>query len=836
MAATPTAAPGTAADAGLLTSSEQIFSSNHTLPQIRALHKALHAQVDDKAARLRTQVGGSYRELLGTADAIVGMRDGMDAVQAALERVGARCGRAVVKAKVGELRQFVERDADTPSAGVGQRPGQVARARLLEGCALAVGRVLRGGGDGEAAAKGERLVVAAKVLVLSRLLAKSLADGGLDADVSASVEASKKSLGSLRRRLLRSIEKVLELVGDEGPGREDVLNALCAYSLATSSGARDVLKHFLDVREEAMALAFDVQGGDRERGTASVLGGLELYTKTLTDFQALVPSKLTEALVKLGKNVLLDDEALRQSEGLRLDIYERWCGDDIRFFRPYIRHDDVDGAQARDMFVTWAGKGGEILMRGLTKALERLFDFKSIIEMRTSVLRLWIRDGGKAKGFDSSVMLNKLRGAISRHLLQVLSMKVGKLRLVGSEVAAALGSWQEGVTHDARGLWDSDGLDLDLSEGAAQFTQDLIARLYGRNDAVSKAVTCYQSWHHVIDDVGEVVEQLRRQRWDNDVDEIEDEDTIEGRQQLLSRDDPQTLHDRLEALLEKAFRDLDAQLAKEWDAQKEAAHSGAVAMYFARVLRDIRSRLPKLKAVEGFGLSLVPALHEKIVVAVVLSPLEELATSGLTRKVVAGRSLWEGEPELPTSPSPAAFGFLRNLSAAMGDAGLDIWSPAAVAVLKQHVRRRLREIWLEAIAARVEEGKADGVEVSNGDAGEDTERETDEADADGAKGDEAEEDAVESDEAEKGTPVHDLPAKVPTPAQQKDVLVQWLFDISILRCSLDANTGSKPDDLGDLEEHVFQLSQLDSDAARQRLAKASQEYWKRTSLLFGLLT
>ena len=74
-------------DLSTQTASAEIFSAGHTLPQIRTIHKALHARLDDTAARLRTQVGGSYRELLGTADAIVAMRADMDAVQAALGRM-----------------------------------------------------------------------------------------------------------------------------------------------------------------------------------------------------------------------------------------------------------------------------------------------------------------------------------------------------------------------------------------------------------------------------------------------------------------------------------------------------------------------------------------------------------------------------------------------------------------------------------------------------------------------------------------------------------------------------------------------------------------------------
>ncbi len=662
-------------DTSLLTSSAQIFSSNHTLPQIRAIHKALHVQIDDKAARLRTQVGGSYRELLGTADTIVQMRNDMDTVQGTLGRMGGRCGRAVVGGKVAGLAKFVREQT-----GAETELGLVAQARLLEACALTVERILRGpgggvGDEGSKVNRGGRLVVAAKVLVLSRLLVNSLGEDISDAGISVSVEASKKSLTSLRRKLLRAINKVLGLVSDTSD-REDVLKALCAYSLATSSGARDVIGHFLKMRAQAMAPALEVEEGERERSAKHVLKSLGLYTKTLLDVQALVPNKLMDALADLKRDALLTDKTLRRSESLRLDIYEQWCGEDIQYFKPYIRHDDLDGQQAKEMLSSWATEGSKVLMQGLEKTLERLFDFKSIVDMRTSVLQLWIRDGGKARGFDPSLMLEKLRGAINRHMLQVLNMKVSKLRLVGSEVAAALEAWQDGITDKQRSLWDdSDDFDMDVSNGAAQFTQDVVARLYGRNDAVSKAVTCYQSWYHVIDDVAQVVEQLRRQRWDNDIDEIEDEETIEYRQQLLSRDDPQTLHNRLDAALEKAFRELDKQLATEWDASKDGAKNGQISTYFVRVLRDIRSKLPKLKAVEDFGLALVPSLHERMVATVTVSPLGEFSAATLMRRTVVGRNLWEGEPELPTSPSPSTFRFLRSLTVSMGDAGMDLWSP-----------------------------------------------------------------------------------------------------------------------------------------------------------------
>jgi hypothetical protein len=797
---------------------------SYTLPQIRAIHTALHAQVSDVSSRLRTQVGGSYRDLLGTADTIAAMRADMDDVLRTLGGMGGRCGRGVVGGKVEGLERFgraVEgrvyvTATDGGAAGWGKDGvegrdlGVVARRGLLEGVGLGLRLVLSKAQGREKEGRGERLVLGARLYVLGRLLVKSFEGRGDD----GKVEAVRKSLETVHRgRLVRGIDAVLRSGSGRAMMHGDVLRALSAYSLATSSGARDVLRHFLNVRAKAIAMALELDEEERgARDPKDVLRALELYTKTLLDVQTLVPHKLTEALVALKEDRLLENASLKEMEGLRLDVYKRWSGDEIQFYTPFIRHDDLDGKQARELLTDWAEKGSEVLLRGLEKTLESMTEFKAIVELRTSVLKLWIAEGGKGRGFDPSEMLDDLREAINKHMLRVLETKVAKLRLVGSEVSAALDAWREGVTDRHQSFWDVDSLDTDLSNGAAQFTQDVVARLYGRNDAVSKVVTSYKSWFHVIDDVGQVVDQLKRQRWDNDVDEIEDEETIEERQKLLSKDDPLALSEHLNRLLVEAFKRLDGQLTASWDTQREGPNNGAVAMYFVRLLRDIRAKLPDLEAVGGFGLSAVPSLHEAVAKAVIISPLDEFATVTLARKTVVGRSLWEGEPALPGSPSPGAFKFLRNLTAAMGDAGGDLWSPVAVGVLKQHLSKQMSEAWLEVLDTLVE------AKVETKDADETTGEEVSDAkDADGSK---AEEEATEQE-----------PIESAAAAEQQDLRVQWLMDIYYLGLFLGPNQVS----MKELEEAVYQKSGLETPA-KERLAKASQEYYKRTNLLFGLLT
>ncbi|CAK7202438.1 hypothetical protein SEUCBS139899_005161 [Sporothrix eucalyptigena] len=958
-------------DVGLLTSSAQIFASNHTLPQIRAIHKSLHVQVDDKATRLRTQVGGSYRELLGTAETIVQMRSDMEGAQTTLAGMGGRCGRAVVGGKVAALATFVEHDQEQSALSL------AARARLLEACSRTASRLLsRTNPDystqtsaktskGHTASArqqrqqhllqqqswGERLVLASKVLVLSRLLVSSIGDKASaanhtkpkqrpatleDATVLASIGAAKKTLGSLRRRLRDMIEVIERSVLTEASGkpesaeddeddsgsldgergldnddgnnlreqrgrhgaqstaasaRDDLLRALCAHSLATTSGARDVLWQLLHVRSQAMALAFELDDEEHQHRhpqeyqpedcraswkSDNVLRGLALYTKTLLDVQALLPHRLPEALLGLKRRALLDDDALRQVEGLHLDVYARWCGEDVQYFKPYIRHDDLDAAQARDMLSKWAERGSEVLLAGLQRALEqkpstsadtlheqqppvirRHLDLNAIVDLRTRVLQLWIRDSSKARGFDPTELLDKMRAVFNEQMLQMLATKVGKLRLVGSEVAATLASWQDGVTDQHAQLWGADGsqaIDTDLSEGAVPFVRDVISRLHGRSDAVAKAVASYVTWRHVIDDVAAIVEQLRRQRWDIDIDDIvEDEDTIAQRQQLLSKDDPQTLHDRLEAALEAAFQELNTHIAAEWltvssSSTISATTKGNIAMYLVRVLREIRSRRPATTvasassssaAMSQLGLKIIPELHAAIAQVVVAQPVEQFASKVLTHKTVASRPLWDvagQDTALPSSPSPGAFRFLRELSISMSDAGMDLWSAAAVARLKRQVAEQLSEQWTKQLeTAGYLKETSEATPKTNG---------TQNADTNGKN------DTAEEGDGENGhTSAPD--STTLTEDERRDLLRQWLFDIAWLRCSLSANSTTSASentgetkDMAELEDVVFHRTGLvDEQEAnggggktpRQRVTKTAQEYWKKTSLLFGLL-
>jgi hypothetical protein len=201
--------------------------------------------------------------------------------------------------------------------------------------------------------------------------------------------------------------------------------------------------------------------------------------------------------------------------------------------------------------------------------------------------------------------------------------------------------------------------------------------------------------------------------------------------------------------------------------------------------------------------------------SVVSAPLEEFTSNILTRKRVIGRVLWEGQPALPSQPSPGSFKLLRNLVTAMGDAGLDLWSPAAVSVLKVAFAAQLSDAWRAKLDETVETQENESGPKATGD------------EARLAK--EADEKTEEDDEKSAET----VQPKNDTAELQKDILIQWLYDILLFQISL-STTGGSDVNITKLADEVFKKAEL-SNEARERMVKTSQDYWKRTSLLFGLL-
>ncbi|EHL01644.1 hypothetical protein GLAREA_07126 [Glarea lozoyensis ATCC 20868] len=783
------------------------------LPQVRQFHRQLTTSLDEKNARLRTLVGGSYRQLLGTAEMILEMRENIDVVEEKLGKVGKGCGRTVI----GDMaRGLATLEGERERAGL----EWASRVKTLGATALVIGRLLKKGGGEDRVVRAKNLLTAAKVLVLSRLLLKSVGDLAAtrskgDREV---VEEMRRKLAGSKRRLGRAINKTLEKT-DGDQNREDLVLALSAYSLATSSGAKDVLQHFLRrIRGTALALAFDDEDEHVERHVPGVIKALELYTRTLLDVQALVPRRLSEALAGLKSKPLLKDPALRDVEGLRLDVCEKWFGEEILFFTPYIRHDDLEVSLAVETLHKWAKGASEVLLSGFTESLSKSNEFKHVVDLRTRILQIWIKDGGRARGFDPSILLDGLREAINDRLISLIETRLKKLHLVATEVSGTLSSWstQRPETHTS--LWDSSMLDFEITSGATLFKESIIARTHGRSDAVSRVFKGYQTWRHLTDEISTIMAQLKKQRWDDNLEDIEDDDVLESRNTLLSTEDPNMLQEHLNECLTKAYKDLDARLKELLELHGDDAEAS---IYILRIIRDLRSELPNHESLHSFGLALIPTLHERLATNVTLGPIESFSKT-LRKKKVVGRALWEGKPELPVQPSPGTFKLLDQLMKAMVSVGGDLWSAVAVGVLKDKMSSDIAELWTEAL--QEVEAKE---EQTNGE---------DEKITESPQLLSTSQPSSPTSSPTDNAPPPSIPVPQPSPAQRKDLFIQFLFDILLLQLSLASaqakeSSSDKFVKLGDKIKKEISLE----PGEEKRLKASAEEYWKRSGLLFGLL-
>ena len=177
----------------------------------------------------------------------------------------------------------------------------------------------------------------------------------------------------------------------------------------------------------------------------------------------------------------------------------------------------------------------------------------------------------------------------------------------------------------------------------------------------------------------------------------------------------------------------------------------------------------------------------------------------------------------------------------MGDAGLDLWNPTAIRALKDTLGAQLCEAWQAALAAgedkrkekeaKVEEetqATAEGETTQEDGANVDKETEATSEDETN-KEDGANDGGAESPEAAKPA----SPSPSPDDAHRADLVIQWVYDMILLEIYLGTVEKSQAQ-LAALADEVFAKTGLDK-AAKERMRKASQEYWKRTSLLFGLL-
>jgi hypothetical protein len=774
-----------------LRSWEEAF--DHPLPVVRKLETQLRTQITENQNKLRSLVGTSYRDLLGTAERIIEMDGQMQLVEENLAGIGRRCDYRVVERSRNNLGRLGKSGGQEEE----KRLEIMARVKVLKSALEAVIKIVRKGGNA---------LGAAKVLVLARLLHKSISDSDNVPPVLAEL---KKKLAGARRRLLAYIERSLaKTTGD----RTVLSNTMCAYAMITSSAPKEILRHFLQVRYEQLESLAETPNEDNS------LAMLDLYGKTLVDTRDLFPRRLADALGQLSKVPLLQDDQLTSIQELNLDIYRRWIPEDIRTFTPWVRNDQLTASETSEGLMAWAKQAQAGFVQALEESLRPQRDAQVVLSTRRKVLSRFLSVSSKLRNDNFTQSIKDMQGVFMKHLEELAAHSAD---LQNFALKSLDNSDQLQATTAQTSPWALAAQSLDLSSGALSFRAAILDRRHGRSEPVKLEHDALDRWTAQLNSHWDFVTSMRAAKWDDDLDFDLDDLDYEGDESIqdaLSRNDAAKFERKLRESTTEAFKKAYNKIDQASATRKDQA------ALFIRLLRELdlrrralSDRLDVSTDKNSFDhTAIISNLHTTLAEQASQQPLEAFKKT-LSRKqsTVPAISLWEGSPALPTQLSPAAFRFLTALQTRMAELGDDVWSPRAVHVLQSQV-------------CRVLAGATSSLPDPTAPA---TESDTKKADADAdtkSQGD----DAVTKTEASVST--------TDETDRHRNVCLQRLFDamyFSSAFCPTTATATTTKQANPSLQDHILKLREAASvdSKAEQRMAKSASEAWKRTGLLFGLL-
>ncbi|XP_014558050.1 hypothetical protein COCVIDRAFT_25350 [Bipolaris victoriae FI3] len=769
----------------------------YPIPVVRKLEQQLRNNADENREKLRSLVGASYRSLLDTAETIIDMEVRMGQVETKLAKVGQSCNSRrleKISDNAGKMDIHIRsRDAE--------RYTLASQLSVLRNAPLVMTRLMK--------REGSYLLIA-KVLVISRLLHKALSQS---ATKPASVDQLWERLLSVRRKLLRRIDKRLSSASGE---TATLVESMCAYALATSSTPTDTLHHFHKMRLDRMNS--EIKAGGDELAKHGI-DALKLCIQTCLDTQTIFPRRLAEALAKLKAHPLIQDPDVRGLYELNLDVHDQWLGDEARNYTPWPRHDELQRPEAEQILHRWSRDAIAAFLKGVKKALEGEERLQEVADLRQELIETWILSGSRMAGVKSANVLDDLRDMMNDKLESIVRSRTNGLQTVVSELTAQLDTVGASEATSALSLWDTIDKASDLTNGAQSFKSTVLNTYQGRDDPVISVTSAFDNWMASVLEVKGIVKSMKEARWDDtfadDAGSDSDSDLGDSKQTLLSDDDPKLLEECTQEALREALQNLGKSLSTITKASDEKAGCDSIqkATFILRVIREIGDRIPRLRLQDKatpptspFTPDILEPLHEALASYVAQPTLEAYKSSLAKSLKVKSNShiLWEGQPPLPTQPSPSAFRFLRDLNAKMTGVGSDLWAPGSVSVMKGRVAGML---------VGVVEGQVDAIVALGQGVAEDEKKEEESKDEEGEEKTDAE---VSGDQKEDVKEINVYRLK------------QLLFDVLYVQRFIEPAAG---------EESVLALRKKMEleDVDVGRLKRSAVEYAKKTYLLFALL-
>ncbi|KAL4927464.1 uncharacterized protein BDV17DRAFT_266302 [Aspergillus undulatus] len=760
----------------------------YPIPTVRRVEQELRRDIASNKERLRALVGTRYRELVGTAETIVSMNRSMEDVDITLGDIGRRCNPRLMGKKYAHFHQIngETTDEDATKRALG------AQLALLHRCSVLISKMLR--------KRGSPLLVA-KLLVISRQLLKNLSE---QKSAPPFVETLRNQIASLRLGLKNRIDKRLASAKSTV---DQVIEALAAHCLAAGTSSDDAIVYYHRIR-------LDVIGNQLEEAKASgdnILAGLRLYVQTLQISKTLLSRRFIDILSQLKSRPLFTDPEIRSVDDLSLDVLGRWIATDIVNFTPWIKVNEQFKQDAERTIKKWSKDAFDEFVRRSQASLTRWVDFSRLLQLRKETLELWLLSWSSTFTHSALQVLDGLRNVFNSRLTNILSDKANALDVFAKAVTSAISSWADVEHADALSIWDYGLVSQDYSNGADAFKEAITDRLLGRDAGVASVTEKYRAWLLSIEALRESIDALREVRWPDILDETADEDLDIDVAAILNEDDRQHLWDALEAAVKHAFDVLQSSFG---DIYKSIGNfnRGERAAYMLKLIRLVRRDLPKefISREAHFSKDIVPGLQDILATEVIAAtrPLSFANLISSRGKMLSGRTLWEGEPELPVQPSPYTFRYLRRMVESMDLHGHGLWDTSTVQVLHHSLQKELAERITQFLNSL--ESPA-----STGEAEQKTESE------DGKPTTQTENEQSESSEKPTGSHLHDLK-------------LQLYFDTMLLsNASTNKETQSNP--LQEAAEKLQTSFGPEAESISKTMDQRAQEYWTRTRLLFGLL-
>ena len=632
-------------------------------------------------------------------------------------------------------------------------------------------------------------------------------------------------MAALRRRLLAKIDKRMK--SPDMP-RDALVDAMCAFSLATSSSPTDVLRHFHHVRIEAI----NEQGRETSNSHESILRAMRLYIGTLKDTRATIPTMLAQALESLKSMPLLKSPDLYTLVELNLDLHESRIEDDVRTFTPYIRLNDLQKAESERHLKQWAQRALSSLLDDLRKHLANFTDTLKVMDLRKHLFELWFFDQHQCTGIEPPEVVDGLRNVFNNRWSEIIRTQSTSLRELGIMIENTVKNCSRGATPSSRSLWDSTVISMDVSHGGKAFRETLIATAQGSND-VKTVYHQYTTWLQSVENIEATIVSVQAINWeDTGINIDDDDDPLNDKQVLLNEDDPRLLREQCSNSVQQALCTLEDILGAIAEGLDEIS-DGQKAMVVLRIWRDIRQRMPKNHQRFDLGLTSIERLQKVAAKTVLWKPIKccrKRIAKAAGRNKVPGRPLWEGEPPLPVLPSPWAFRLLQEIVSSMAEAGSDVWSAHATDTLKKELRQTL--------VASFEDSKSrasfsNGHPAETARSGRDSHQQKTSSDSVGSS-------TARTETETNGSPTHnaltngDLP-EAHVEGESLECRTQEVFDLIFL---LHATTLKQSELSGDSFVTLKSKLEVELDVEQSsihRLEKSAENYWKRTSLLFALL-